>query len=44
MQQPFADPRLDGSVKDQGLLGLLETLAREPGNAFGTGVANPVPP
>ncbi|WP_295384947.1 TIR and AAA domain-containing protein [uncultured Thiodictyon sp.] len=44
LQQPSADPRLNGSVKDQGLLGLLETLAREPGNALCIGSSRlPIP-
>ena len=34
LQQASTDPELDGSVKDQGLLGLLETLARAPGAAL----------
>ncbi|WP_295446826.1 TIR and AAA domain-containing protein [uncultured Thiodictyon sp.] len=44
LQQPSKDPRLNGSVKDQGLLGLLETLAREPGNALCIGSSRlPIP-
>ena len=34
LQQASGDPGVHGSVKDQGLLGLLETLARAPGTAL----------